>query len=485
MKRKVCSLFLCLALVASCLLTPDAVMAKKKKPKLNKTKVTLFKGKTVKLKVKNTKKKVKWSSNKKKIATVNRKGKVTAKKAGVAKITAKVGKKKLTCKVTVKEKKEVTGLKVSSDPVFGKTGTCVNLAQLKDAKTLAQIKKHYSSITMENEMKPDAILQARSRKIIKTEEARANTKDYVIPSGYTEAEIPSLNFAVVDEALRIAKANGLKLRAHTLVWHSQTPDWFFKVGYESSGKYVTKEVMDARMEMYIRSVMNHVYTLDGGAYKDVVYSWDVVNEYLNSFPSGSWAGVYGGKGVLGNNPPYVKKAFEIAYDVLKQHQLNTSVSLVCNDYNTYINTKKMIDLVNYINQGEPEKICSTIGMQSHLDADFPSVTSYVQTMEAFAAAGYEIQITEFDVTINNESGNYSDEGQDNNTQSKYMGELMKGIVGVQKKTGAVKGFTLWGVYDDVSWRGGANSMGNSHPLLFDTGFDDPKPSYYAFVKALK
>lgn len=84
--------------------------ASNKKVKLNKTKVTLNVGKTATLKVKNAPKgkKITWSTNKKKIATVNKKGKVTAKKAGTAKITAKVDKKKYTCTVTVKKKTPTT-----------------------------------------------------------------------------------------------------------------------------------------------------------------------------------------------------------------------------------------------------------------------------------------------------------------------------------------------------------------------------------------
>lgn len=80
------------------------IQAAKKKPKLSVKKTTLYVGKTIKLKVKNTKKKVKWSSSKKSVATVTKKGKVTAKRKGKAVITAKVAKKKLTCTVTVKKK---------------------------------------------------------------------------------------------------------------------------------------------------------------------------------------------------------------------------------------------------------------------------------------------------------------------------------------------------------------------------------------------
>ena len=71
-------------------------------PKISKSRVTLTKGKSITLKVTGTKKKPKWSSSKKSVAVVSRSGRVTAKKAGTAKITAKIGKKKYTCKVIVK-----------------------------------------------------------------------------------------------------------------------------------------------------------------------------------------------------------------------------------------------------------------------------------------------------------------------------------------------------------------------------------------------
>lgn len=92
-----------------CLLCVFAESAEaKSKIKLNKTKATIYVGKSVKLKVKGTKKKVKWSSSNKKIAKVTQKGKVTGVKNGTAKITAKVGKKKYKCKVTVKKKGKKT-----------------------------------------------------------------------------------------------------------------------------------------------------------------------------------------------------------------------------------------------------------------------------------------------------------------------------------------------------------------------------------------
>ncbi len=97
--------FLAMLAVLIALLTVPAILStttvEAATIKLSKKKVTLVKGQKFKLKVKGTKKKVKWSSSKKSVATVSSKGVVKAKKKGKATITAKVGGKKLKCKVTV------------------------------------------------------------------------------------------------------------------------------------------------------------------------------------------------------------------------------------------------------------------------------------------------------------------------------------------------------------------------------------------------
>ena len=86
--------------------TSDVYAASKSKVKINKTKATLVKGgSTLKLKISGTKKKVTWKSSKPSVAKVSKKGVVTAKKKGTATITAKVGSKKLKCKVKVEEPK--------------------------------------------------------------------------------------------------------------------------------------------------------------------------------------------------------------------------------------------------------------------------------------------------------------------------------------------------------------------------------------------
>ncbi|MFQ9515922.1 MAG: beta-1,3-glucanase family protein [Eubacterium sp.] len=106
MKRTKKILAFVLAFVLTITLLPMCQTSAAKKTKLNKTKATVYVGKTLKLKVKNkhTNKKVKWKSTNKKVATVSKKGKVKGKRPGKATIIAKVGKKKYKCKITVKKK---------------------------------------------------------------------------------------------------------------------------------------------------------------------------------------------------------------------------------------------------------------------------------------------------------------------------------------------------------------------------------------------
>ena len=116
MKKLLTRLFIAMLILT---FTPTMNTQAKAKIKLNKTKISLQRGKTYTLKVKGTKKKVKWSSNKKTIATVTRKGKVTAKKQGTAVITAKIGKKKYKCKVKVWQKTTKKSAKTNTETLKG------------------------------------------------------------------------------------------------------------------------------------------------------------------------------------------------------------------------------------------------------------------------------------------------------------------------------------------------------------------------------
>ncbi len=339
--------------------------------------------------------------------------------------------------------------------VMGRSGNCVTLKQLKDPATLSHIKSQYNSITLENEMKPDAMLGWQPSLI---SQSAARNLGYYIPSSMQDTYVPKINFDTIDQVLKICYENGIGVRAHTLVWHSQTPDWFFRVGYSTNYGYVSEAQMNQRMEYYIKTVMNHVYT---SKYGSVVYSWDVVNEYLHAIPSG-WSKIYGN---CGNKPAFVKRAFQYAYDCISYFKLTDSVSLMYNDFNTYMEVDDIITMIRYINS--EKKICNGVGMQSHLGTTFPSVSYYTAALQAFVNAGFEVQITELDVT------NKSDADQ-----AGYLYDLMKNVLRIKKAGGKITGLTWWGISDQVTWIKGEK------PLLFSY-LNVPKSSYYNVLQAYK
>ena len=337
---------------------------------------------------------------------------------------------------------------------YGHVGTCINYSQLTNQSVLNHVKSQYNSITLENEMKPDSLLGGYANKI---SVSQAKSMGYYIPDNYKESTVPKINFDTVDKVMKICYENGIGMRAHTLVWHSQTPQWFFKNEYSASNGYVSQSVMDARMEFYIKTVMNHVYS---SRYGSCVYAWDVVNEYLHATNSG-WEAVYG---KCGNRPAFVKRAYQYAYDCLDYYGLSGKVSLFYNDFNTYMEVNDVITMINYINSDK--KLCNGVGMQSHVGTTFPSVDYYTQALKAFVNAGFEVQITELDTS----SKSISD-------QANYVYQLMKNVNSVKKSGGNISGITLWGISDDVSW-----ISASEYPLLFSS-LNVPKESYYKFIQA--
>lgn len=541
------------------------------KVKLSSKKLTLkAKGKSKKLSVKKAKKyKVSWKVKNKKIAKIKKSGKyavkVTGKKKGKTTITCtlKKGKKKkkLTCKVTVKSSKTIkttpaptsgTGktpaptptstptstplptptvtptpnppatptpdnlpsIKQTYSGIFDNIGMCLaynqtwnNRKDMQEKDTMEFVDKHFNSFTLENEMKPEAILGRQNVTPITVAEAKE--QGYVIGDNYKEATVPKLNFGNIDAALKIAKEHGIRMRAHTLMWHQQTPTWFFKEGYQANGETVNQATMNARLEYFVRTVVRHVLDKEielTGEAGSLVYAWDVVNEYVhrsNAATNPTWTSVYGD---LGLKPTYVKAAFQYAYDELKKKNIQDKVTLFYNDYDTYFSVEDEIALVNYINEGEEAKICAGIGMQSHVDVSRPTLEEYGAALDAFLATGLEVQITELDITINFDtddsngrvpSYNYKNEGQTNEDQAAFTKDFMKMIVEKQKNRDksvspkGITGITIWGIHDGNSWRK------DCKPLFFtrvrkknpETGkyyyVLEAKPSFDALIAAAK
>jgi len=376
----------------------------------------------------------------------------------------------------------LTSIKATYNGIFERMGNVLSYDiswndgyQMQSDETMKFVKHHYNSYTLENELKPAQILSDWSGTISVSE---AKKLGYVIPDGYTESTVGKLNFDSVDKILEIANQYGLQMRGHVMQWHQQTSTRFFKEGYSSSGANVSKEVMDKRLEFYIRSVMKHVMdkekSLTGKA-GSLVYCWDITNEYThrtNDPAATSWMDVYGNMGL---KPTYVKKAYEIAYDELKQYGLQEDVTLFYNDYNEYDVADEIVELINYINEGEEAKICGGIGMQSHITVNYPSLEKYGTAVDKFLATGLQVQVTELDIGI--------EDGQTEEDLANHYSDIMKLLISKQENRDksvnarGITGVTVWGLYDTISWRKPTSC------LLFGSGLDDPKAAFYSFIDA--
>lgn len=375
------------------------------------------------------------------------------------------------------------------EKIFGNVGTCLTYKglfgknEMQETETMSFVQKNYNSFTLENEMKPSYMLADADRdfrnppfnRLMSVNEAVA--AGYTIPEGYTESTVPAINFERIDQIMSTAASYGIRMRAHTLIWHSQTPTEFFRADYKDSGAFVTPEVMDQRIIYYVTNVMKHVLDSE---HSSVVYTWDVVNEYFHQLSDGTarnWANIYdiNGSGGLTSRPSYVKLSFKTAYDVLKSYGLNDKVTLFYNDYNTSQIADKIVNMVNYINEKDDinpdgERICSGVGMQCHLDVKWPSVNEQLNTVKKFLDAGFEVQVTELDI-IN------SINTKDEETLCDYWFNFMKGLVDFRKAGGNITGVTFWGLSDAVTWRFGQSA------LLYGTSIKDPKKSLYAVYSA--
>ena len=492
------------------------------KPKLSKKSVSITVGKTKKITVKNAKKyKVSWKMKSKKVASFKKSGKyavkVTAKKAGKTTLTAiiKKGKKtkKLVCKITVKKKAP----KVTKTPV----NTPITSPSNAPKATEVPIVKPTATATAEPQDTTPAMKEIFKGVIDnvgtcltynqtwnkRKEMQDASTMEFV------DKHFNSFTLETIDGVLAIAKQHNIRMRAHTLMWHQQTPTWFFKKNYDDDEAVVDEATMNARLEFFVRTVMRYTMQKEKeltGEVGSIVYAWDVLNEYIhrsNAAAATTWVSVYGDMGL---KPTYVKAAFEYAYDELKKENVQDKVTLFYNDYDTYFSVDDELALISYINEGEEAKICGGIGMQSHVDIKRPTLEEYGNALKAFINAGLEVQITELDITINFDTDEtdgrtptyaYKNEKETEADQAAFTKDFIKQIVDIQKNRDktispkGITGITVWGISDQTSWRGSCK------PLFFTrksarvkdetTGKYKtvytyvPKKSYEAMIEALK
>ena len=329
---------------------------------------------------------------------------------------------------------------------YFKIGTATTQGELTPQNNKNLILHHFNSVTPGNEMKPDCLLD---------QQASIENGDETNP----QVKMPGSTRAV----LKFCEENHLPIRGHVFVWHSQTPDWFFNEGFQTNGATVSKEVMDQRMENYIKNVVTLVTTefpnLD-------IYAWDVVNEVFldngslrqpgsNYVTEGTsrWMEIYG-------DDSFIFKAFTYARKYVPNRCM-----LYYNDYNEYIDSKRDA-IYNLVRKLYGQGLCDGVGMQSHLSTSYPSVQLYRAAIEKYATIGCDIQVTELDITLA--------DGADFNKQAQMYRDLFD-IYREYKDDISLVAF--WGTNDETSWRA------SGKPLIF-SGYR-PKVAYDKIVEGLE
>lgn len=344
--------------------------------------------------------------------------------------------------------KTLPSLSFNYDDKF-KVGVALSERDFLNEDKRKLVSYHFNSITCENEMKAELTLD-RAATLAKGDE-----------------KYPVINMDRAEAALSFAKENNLKMRGHTLVWYSQTPRWFFTVGFDDSpdATFVSKEVMLARMENYIKQVIEYVNT----NYPGIIYAWDVVNEAIEvseghvdglRMKNNYWYEVIGDE--------YIEYAFTFARKYASKDQ-----KLFYNDYSTY-DKDKLFAICKLIKKLQEKNLIDGMGMQSHLQLIYPTITDYQYAIEKYGQLGIEIQITELDI----DNTDNTKEGQEL-LAIRYKNIFKVLLNCLEKKSANITSITFWGLSDDRSWLNKPDKT--SYPLLFDKDLN-PKDAFFGVLQ---
>jgi len=343
-----------------------------------------------------------------------------------------------------------------------KFGCSVNssITSGRDAASQKLVIQQFNSITPENEMKAETL----------------NPRPGV------------WNFAPADAYVKFGKDNNMFIVGHTLVWHNQTPDWFFT---DSLGKPKTHDAMVEQLRSYIETV--------AGRYKNGVNAWDVVNEVIDndgSYRPTTWVKA------IGSGDELVKLAFKFA------SQYAPGVELYYNDFNEWRPTKRD-GIARMVRMLQKEGIrIDGIGMQCHWGLNYPKNEYIEATIDTFAKLGVKVMITELDIDvlpITKEGqliGKMMNDPQWQLEEFKaFLDPYRKGLPAdveqqltnryteifniFYKKRDKIDRVTMWGLHDGLSWKNGNPVPGRTnYPLLFNRD-RTPKPAFNAVVNIPK
>ncbi len=337
-------------------------------------------------------------------------------------------------------------------------GTAVNDAIVsgRDAAARDLVLRHFGSITAENVLKA----------------APLNPKPGV------------WNFGPADAFVEFGRANGLFVVGHTLVWHNQTPEWFF---LDERGEPNSPKGQIERMRAHIEAV--------AGRYKGRIHAWDVVNEVIDN--DGTYRPTTWVKAV-GSGDELVKAAFRFA------RESAPDAELYYNDFNAWRPAKRdgIVRMVKML-QAEGIRI-DGIGMQGHWGLNYPK-TEYIEAaIDAYAALGVKVMITELDVDVLpltregqiigtvmsdpqfqlEEFKAYLDPYRDGLPEAveRQVAERWAELFRIfYKRRDRIDRVTLWGIHDGASWKNNYPVPGRTnYPLLFDRS-RQPKRAFDAVV----
>ena len=377
-------------------------------------------------------------------------------------------------------------------------GACVGSSTMHDAKLMAIAEKHFNAVTLENELKLDCMLgynnDAPAPDSIHEEDLNGET-----------IEVPTLDHSRADAVLdKIAEWNAthddhqIRVRGHVLVWHSQAPEWFFHEGYDKANAYVSKDVMNKRLEWYIKTMLTY-YAGEGSKYEGLFYGWDVVNEAISDStgtyrtdtePGGdqlsdsthgsksSWWKVYGSN-------EFIINAFRFA-----NQYAPADLELYYNDYNECDSNKGngIEQLLKDVKAADGTRI-DGMGMQGHYTVGAPSMDQIEAAVRRYSALVGKVMLTELDIKTSPAfDGSKEKLPEELQKEAAYYSSIYELLKTLDKEDGIdVSGLTVWGVIDTYSWLqqqsnvgGGASGNSTQYPLLFDSDYK-AKPAFYALL----
>lgn len=333
-------------------------------------------------------------------------------------------------------------------------GTALNLKHIhnEDKKGVEIVKKEFSSVVAENCMK----------------------------SMFLQPKEGVFFFDDADAFVAFGQQNSMYTIGHTLIWHSQAPEWFF---VDKEGKNVSAEVLKQRMKTHIQTVVSR--------YKGKIKSWDVVNEAIMEDGSYRKSKFYE---ILGED--FIPLAFQWA------HEADPDAKLYYNDYNEW-HPGKVERLTKIIKNFKTKGIrIDGIGMQGHIGLDYPSIAEYENAIVKYSNAGVKVSVTELEISAlpspNKISSNISDTQAYQRELNPYSNGVLPANVQVEwekrytdfftlflKHHDKIERVTLWGVTDGDSWKNDFPIVGRTdYPLLFDRNYQ-AKPIVQQLINLTK